>query len=72
MNGEQTNVSMTISVLVTTSLMMRREMILKILAYSPFNHLTLLLAGEYFIEFSRRESFKLNYTAKEITQTSCQ
>jgi hypothetical protein len=33
-------------------------MVLKTLFYSPFNHLTRLLAREYFIEFSRREGFK--------------
>jgi len=34
-----------------TSLMMKTEMVLEILVYSPFNHLTWLLGQEHFIEF---------------------
>jgi hypothetical protein len=56
LNGE-TKVSRTISVLVI--MLMRTEMVLETLVYSPFNHLTRLLVREYFIEFSLRESFKL-------------
>jgi hypothetical protein len=40
-------------------------MVLETLVYSPLNHVTRLLAREYFIEFSRWESLKL-YTAKII------
>ena len=39
--------------------MMTKEMVLETLIYSPFNRLTRLLDREHFIEFSRRESFKL-------------
>jgi hypothetical protein len=35
------------------------EIALETFVYSPFDHLTRLLAREYFIEFSRRESFQL-------------
>ena len=34
-------------------------MVLAMLLYSPFNHLTWLLAQEYLIEFSYCEGFKL-------------
>jgi hypothetical protein len=51
--------SKTISVLVISSLMMMTEMVVETLVYSPFNHLTRLLAREYFIEFDCREKFKL-------------
>jgi hypothetical protein len=44
---------------VVSSLMTRTEMVLETLVYSPFNHLTQMLASEYFIEFSHREGFKL-------------
>jgi hypothetical protein len=44
---------------VVSSLMTRTEMVLETLVFSPFICLTRLLAREYFIEFSRRESFKL-------------
>ena len=42
--------------------MMRTEMVLETLVYKTFNHLTRLLAPEYFIEFSCREKFKLFYS----------
>jgi hypothetical protein len=32
--------------------MMRTEMVLEILVYSPFNHFTQLLASKYFINIS--------------------
>jgi len=38
------------------------EMVLETLVYSQFNHLTRLLSREYFIEFGRREIFKLLYS----------
>ena len=38
--------------------LMRTDVVLETLVYSPFDHLTRLLARENFIEFSRRESFK--------------
>jgi hypothetical protein len=41
------------------SLMVKTEMVLKMLIYSPLNHLILLLAQEYFTEFSCQESLKL-------------
>jgi hypothetical protein len=34
------------------------EIVLETLVYTPFNHMTLLIAQEYFIEFSHRERFK--------------
>ena len=36
----------------------KTEMVLETLVYSPFDHLTWLLARENFTEFSRCESFK--------------
>jgi hypothetical protein len=36
-----------------------RDGFLKMLVYSPLNHLMWLLAREYFIKFSHHESFKL-------------
>ena len=38
--------------------LMRTEMVLETLVYSPSDHLTRLLVRENFIEFSRCESFK--------------
>jgi hypothetical protein len=54
----ETDVSKAISALVMNSLMMRAEMHLETSVYSPFHHITQLLAREYFTEFSRREGFK--------------
>jgi hypothetical protein len=34
-------------------------MVLETLVHSPLNHVTRLLAGKYYIEFSRRTSFRL-------------
>ena len=57
---EQLSVKHTLaSNLVISTLMTRTEMVLEMLVSSTFNHMTRLLAGEYVIEFSRRESFKL-------------
>jgi len=36
------------------------EVVFEKLVYSAFSHLTLLLAREYLIEFTRHESFKLD------------
>ena len=44
------------------------EMVIETLAYSSFNHMTRLLAWEYFIEFSRRKSFKLYITKFWVIQ----
>jgi hypothetical protein len=41
-------------------------MVVETFASSPFDRLMLLLAGEYFTEFSRRESFKLLITSVKI------
>jgi len=41
-------------------------MVLETLVYAPLNHLTWLLALEYFIEFSCREKFKLLYKVVQI------
>ena len=41
-----------------SSLMTTTEMVLAALVYSPLNHKILLVAQEYFTEFSRHESFK--------------
>jgi hypothetical protein len=35
------------------------QIVVETLAYSPLSCLTWLTAGEHFIQFSRRESFKL-------------
>ena len=48
-----------ISVLTISFLMVRIEMGLEMFVDSPSNHLTWLLAQEYFIEFSNCEIFKL-------------
>jgi hypothetical protein len=45
-----------------SSLIPGTEMVLKMLVYSPFNHLTQLLAQEYVAEFSHHGSFKLYVT----------
>jgi hypothetical protein len=39
--------------------MMAAELAVETLAYSPLTCLTRLIAREHFIQFSRRESFKL-------------
>jgi uncharacterized protein (DUF924 family) len=39
--------------------MTRTEVVLETFVYLPFNHLMMLLAREYFIEFGRRGIFKL-------------
>lgn len=52
-----------------SSLIMRTEMVLEILVYSPFNHMMQLLAQEYFTEFSHREGFKL-YTDRLLNITT--
>jgi len=52
------------NIITDSSLMTRTEMVLATLVYSPFNHLTWLLAREHFIEFSYWESFKLCITNK--------
>jgi uncharacterized protein (DUF924 family) len=43
-------------------MMMMEEVVLEMLVYLPFNHLTQLLSQENFIEFSHCESFKLYMT----------
>jgi hypothetical protein len=50
-NGESTKVSRTISVLVVRERTGRREMVLEMLVYSPFDRVMRLLAREYFVEF---------------------
>jgi hypothetical protein len=60
----------------TSTLRTRTEMVFETLAFSPLNHLTLLIARENFIILSRRESNKshliwtgfLRYTGVWITQ----
>ena len=47
------------------SLMTRTETAVETLVYSPLNHLTWLLAREYFIEFRCSDSFKLNINRLE-------
>jgi hypothetical protein len=47
---------------VVISLMVRTELHLVTVFYSQFNHLMRLLDQEYFIQFARRENFKLYNT----------
>jgi hypothetical protein len=47
--------------------MMRTDMVLETLVDSPFNHMTQVLAQEYFVESSCCESFKLENTEVHIT-----
>jgi hypothetical protein len=57
-----------------TALMMRTEMVIEVLVYSPFRHRTWLLARECFIEFSHRESIrlcKLSCTIQALYEMYC-
>jgi hypothetical protein len=44
------------------------EMLLETLVYSPFNRVTWLLSGEYFIEFVMKA---LNYISSDIICDMC-
>jgi hypothetical protein len=54
LSGEKTNVSKT---------MTRTKMVFETVVFSLLNHLTRLIAREYFIILSRRESNKSHYTS---------
>ena len=53
---------------IDSSLVTKMQMVFETLVYSPFSHLTPLLALEYFIEFSRRETFKLHIHQKSFSR----
>ena len=51
--------------------MTRTEMVLETLVHSPLNHVIRLLAGKYFIEFSRLTSFRLCNTKNCFVYVCC-